>query len=65
MDETIVMVAIAPVYAIVMGAVIYCFAFGYYQLRKLDQSADETAVTEKTNPVLIPGTQSAQSTQTK
>lgn len=33
--------------------------------RESMQSADQTATAEKSNPVLVPGTSSSQSTQTK
>lgn len=46
MDEGIIIVAIAPFYAVGVVAVAYAASYSFHMLRRLDQSATETGMTE-------------------
>lgn len=62
MDDVLIVgaaaIALAPAYALIWVKIADV-------TKKSMDSADETAVTEKVNPVTVPGTQTAQSVQTK
>jgi len=46
--DTLVIVALAPFYALGLIAVSYALAYACHMLRRIDQSATETVATEAT-----------------
>lgn len=50
MMDTIMIVALAPFYAAAVACTYWGIAYGWHMLRRIDQSAVETQVTETTTP---------------
>lgn len=48
--DTIMIVALAPFYAAAVACTYWGIAYGWHMLRRIDQSAVETQVTETTTP---------------
>jgi len=48
MDETLVMIALSPFYALSVAAVAWALNFGWHMLRRVDESTTKTALTETT-----------------